>query len=554
MFEGRSNKVEERDRHGIKFEGQRLLGNCQHCEMCRAVNASDTRVLEAMAYFPSANASQCTCIENLRRLNYVSESEKKKTQVGLARSSIFPVYCVANAFKLPIHDELLGQWGSDLGPVSHTSSSYRLRLNYQIFSTHKKGINIIHATFIVVLCITYFSLFQNFTVITLNCRLTGRYKDVCNGSRDRIFMIIHPRISSRLRVKTNGVLQNFKWLFEHFQKKNQHLLRICQSLVCQNIEKSFTFPSRDHIQGNQKESEKMLIGASFYSTFCIKITFIYFSSSQNLKVSNTDHVNNKIMAFNLLPGINDQIVSLKGVNTTGNKVVVKELVQGRVLPLPHTPISIDNKGPIQMVITCGPFTTNENLLYEPLCDLLTAVQKNPPHILVLLGPLLDAAHPLLMSTDLTETHDSVINRCVKIITSSLENCGTQVVIASSSRDIGAVPVYPTPPYSDIRGITCVSDPALLDIDGIVVALSSTDIIFHLGKEEISYPPQGSDRLGRLTQHILTQQSLYPLYPPPEGMCVDYEQAEFHSQLPCTPHLMILPSELRYFIRQLTICI
>lgn len=62
------------------------------------------------------------------------------------------------------------------------------------------------------------------------------------------------------------------------------------------------------------------------------------------------------------------------------------------------------------------------------------------------------------------------------------------------------------------------------------------------------PPQGSDRLGRLTRHILRQQSLYPLYPPAEGMCIDMEQAETHARLPCTPHVLVIPSDLRYFAR------
>lgn len=46
-------------------------------------------------------------------------------------------------------------------------------------------------------------------------------------------------------------------------------------------------------------------------------------------------------------------------------------------------------------------------------------------------------------------------------------------------------VYPTPPYDVAGNFTFVSDPALLDIEGVVVALTATDILFHLGKEEIS---------------------------------------------------------------------
>lgn len=260
----------------------------------------------------------------------------------------------------------------------------------------------------------------------------------------------------------------------------------------------------------------------------------------------------QLSEFSLFPG---QIVGVRGVNTTGNKLVAQELIPGRVLPLPDSPISITSTtGPVQMMVACGPYTTTDNLLYEPLTDLLTAVQENPPHLLILMGPLLDAAHPHVANNELNETHDAVFNRCIRIITSTLENIGTQVILVSSNKDICSQVVYPSPPYSISGHILCVSDPALLDVEGIVVAVTATDILFHLGKEETSFPPQGADRLGRLTRHLLRQQSLYPLYPSPEGMCLDQDQAETHARLPCTPHILVLPSDLRYFIRDLEGCV
>ncbi|XP_068227234.1 DNA polymerase alpha subunit B isoform X2 [Palaemon carinicauda] len=260
----------------------------------------------------------------------------------------------------------------------------------------------------------------------------------------------------------------------------------------------------------------------------------------------------QLAEFSLFPG---QIVGIRGVNTTGNKLVAQELIPGKILPLPDSPITITNTtGPIQVIVACGPFTTTDNLLYEPLSDLLTAVQKNPPHLLILMGPLLDISHPLVAGNALNETHDAVFNRYTGVITAALENIGTKVVLVSSSRDVCSHIVYPTPPYVIGGHITCVSDPALLEVEGVVIAVTSTDILFHLGKEETSFPPQGSDRLGRLTSHLLRQQSMYPLYPPPEGMCLDQDETETHARLPCTPHILILPSDLRYFIKDLAGCV
>ena len=43
-------------------------------------------------------------------------------------------------------------------------------------------------------------------------------------------------------------------------------------------------------------------------------------------------------------------------------------------------------------------------------------------------------------------------------------------------------------------------------------------------------------------------SYYPLYPPHEDLNVDYDQFDLYARMPCTPHVFIAPSDLRYFIK------
>lgn len=43
-------------------------------------------------------------------------------------------------------------------------------------------------------------------------------------------------------------------------------------------------------------------------------------------------------------------------------------------------------------------------------------------------------------------------------------------------------------------------------------------------------------------------SYYPLYPPHEDMAIDYENFYTYAQLPVTPDVFIVPSELRYFVK------
>lgn len=61
-------------------------------------------------------------------------------------------------------------------------------------------------------------------------------------------------------------------------------------------------------------------------------------------------------------------------------------------------------------------------------------------------------------------------------------------------------------------------------------------------------PSGSDRLGRLVSHLFCQQSFYPLNPPAEEMSVDLEHADDYCKLNFTPHLLLVPSDLRFFIK------
>lgn len=59
-----------------------------------------------------------------------------------------------------------------------------------------------------------------------------------------------------------------------------------------------------------------------------------------------------------------------------------------------------------------------------------------------------------------------------------------------------------------------------------------------------------NRLARLAAHLLQQQSFYPLFPPPpdgQGGQLDFRHAE-HWRLPVTPDVLLLPSKLAPFAK------
>ncbi|XP_035684552.1 DNA polymerase alpha subunit B-like [Branchiostoma floridae] len=100
----------------------------------------------------------------------------------------------------------------------------------------------------------------------------------------------------------------------------------------------------------------------------------------------------------------------------------------------------------------------------------------------------------------------------------------------------------------------VSDPCTLTINGVGKMQEMTS---HFGGGVICCFPfsrGSSDRLGRLIKHILTQQSYYPLYPPSEDVNIDYEHYEQFCRLQATPDVLIIPSDLRYFVKDVLGCV
>ena len=89
---------------------------------------------------------------------------------------------------------------------------------------------------------------------------------------------------------------------------------------------------------------------------------------------------------------------------------------------------------------------------------------------------------------------------------------------------------------------------IIPVVGLTLGITATDILFHLGKEEISFPPRSGDRLRRLASHLLQQRSFYPLYPPNDEINLDMEQLENMAGLEVKPDVLILPSDLLHFFK------
>ncbi|XP_063222160.1 DNA polymerase alpha subunit B isoform X2 [Bacillus rossius redtenbacheri] len=258
--------------------------------------------------------------------------------------------------------------------------------------------------------------------------------------------------------------------------------------------------------------------------------------------------------YSLFPG---QVVALQATNHSGEQLLAHALHTDVTLPLPTIPPRLGPAEELELVVAAGPFTQMDTLGYQPLEDLVAYVRLHRPHVLLLIGPFIDCNHGLVADGSLAQTFQSFFDKLLDGILEPLAESGTQVVLVPSPRDAHHHAVYPCPPYSLRRqyaGVHLASDPCVLDVQGVVVAATSVDTLLHLGKEEISMPAQSGDRLGRLASHVLAQQSFYPLYPSDESLSVDAELWEQHARLPVSPHLLLLPSDLRFFIKELSGCV
>ncbi|KAM9258895.1 DNA polymerase alpha subunit B [Morus bassanus] len=260
--------------------------------------------------------------------------------------------------------------------------------------------------------------------------------------------------------------------------------------------------------------------------------------------------------YSLFPG---QIVALEGTNSTGRKMVVSKLYEGVPLPF-HAPTEPAPERRLALV-ACGPYTPSQSCAYDPLADLVALVARDRPDLCLLFGPFVDARHEHVEKCQLLGSFADVFKLCLKTIIEGTRSAGSHLVFIPSPRDVHHDYVYPQPPFlypelpkDDRPRVHFVPDPCTLDVDGIVLGLTSTDLLLHMGAEEISSSSGISDRFTRILKHILTQRSYYPLYPPSEELNVDYENFYSYASLPVTPDVLVTPSELRYFIKDVLGCV
>ncbi|CDO75324.1 hypothetical protein BN946_scf184848.g1 [Trametes cinnabarina] len=290
----------------------------------------------------------------------------------------------------------------------------------------------------------------------------------------------------------------------------------------------------------------------------------------------------------LFPGA---IVALKGKNGGGGSFVASEILSLPPLDPPSESHVKSETGDTRfsMFIASGPFTSDADLTYKPLQSLVAKLVADKPAVILLIGPFVDAWHPSVKSGDVDVPprdmfRTEVIDRLREVLDASP---GSLVLLLPSTRDI--LTDHAVFPQCELPRMLCddprirlLPNPSRFTINGVHIAASSVDILFHLRKEEyfqragetepllVAPASDAPDAMANLCRHILQQRSFYPIFPAPLELAHEVNLDVTHSDLlylcpqdendddeegrtdpsraRCAPDVLITPSRLKHFTK------
>ncbi|KAF7123078.1 hypothetical protein RHSIM_Rhsim12G0105700 [Rhododendron simsii] len=287
----------------------------------------------------------------------------------------------------------------------------------------------------------------------------------------------------------------------------------------------------------------------------------------------------KLSQFSIFPG---QVVGVEGHNPSGHCLIASRVIDYVPMSVPSDEYLHPTKkqaveqefqftdpsmlGELSMhvhsclrnlkqILAAGPFTTIDNLFFEPLAELLAYARRKQPQLLLLLGPFIDSEHPEIKKGTVNRTFDEIFRQeILERLQDYVEYMGSaaRVVLVPSVRDANHDFVFPQPAFDiqqpDLKHkITSLTNPGIFSANGVIsncLYLRNMDAHAPLKKQPCTY----------ITLLILQPclMCFYPLYPPMEGTPLDFSLAPEALQISCVPDILILSSDLAHFVKVLSV--
>lgn len=233
---------------------------------------------------------------------------------------------------------------------------------------------------------------------------------------------------------------------------------------------------------------------------------------------------NQLSEYSFFPG---QIVALKGTNPTGSSFVVSEVIAPPRMPFGM--VSSDQQqalegkrgeSPIRLIVAAGPFTTQDNLDFQPLQDLVKAIKDTRPSSVILVGPFVEGDHPMLWASQKTDNFESlqdIFTQKVSPILSELDE-NIPVVLVPSTKDVITEDLqYPQPQFPRKKlglpkNFKMVPNPAFFSLDEVVVTATSADSVQDILSSRTVQKNQQGSGFSQACGSIIEQRRVYPLFP------------------------------------------
>ena len=252
-----------------------------------------------------------------------------------------------------------------------------------------------------------------------------------------------------------------------------------------------------------------------------------------------------LQSYSFFPG---QIVAVRGTNASGDFFTIREVLHIPLLSQPASqPSELDvcnarlldtpssdpsSPRPLTILIASGPYTTDNSLDFSPLHALLDTAISSVADALILIGPFLDAEHPLIRTGDfdlppsatkpdqatLTDVFRHYISSSLQSLTARLPTCS--IILVPSLRDaISRHAAFPQDklPKKELglsRQVSVVTNPMTLTMNEFVIGMSSLDILDMLRREEcVGGKAKTQNLLERGARAVIEQRSFLPLFPP-----------------------------------------